>query len=212
MAIILSTAYFPPIQYFTKMLDGSICIEQWESFLKQTYRNRCVIDTPNGPLNLTVPVEKTHNGSRLVRDLRISNHGNWKHLHWNALVSSYYNTPFFEYYQDDFRPFYEKDYDFLIDMNEDILMKCLELIDLPIHALTRTTEYRATYDTATDCRATISPKADFREDSTFYPQPYYQMFSHLHGFLPNLSIADLLFNMGPESLLVLQQSLRPQAQ
>ena len=204
MANILSTAYFPPIQYFTKMLDGSIRIEQWESFQKQPYRNRCVIDTPNGALNLTVPVEKPHDGSRLVRDLRISDHGNWRHLHWNALVSSYYNTPFFEYYQDDFRPFYEKKYDFLIDFNEEILMKCLELIDLQPVSLERTDAYTAHYDgNDTDLRTAISPKTDYRDDHTFRPVPYYQMFSHLHGFLPNLSIADLLFNMGPESLQVL---------
>ena len=205
--MLLSTAYLPPVQYFTKMLDGDVYVEAWESFHKQTYRNRCLIDSPNGVLALTIPVEKPEDGSRLIRDLHISDHGNWRHQHWQALTSSYFNSPFFEYYQDDFAPFYEKRYAFLLDFNEALTEKCCELIDISprIH---RTESYLASSTGEMrggdlDFRDTISPKVPFGSDSAFSPVPYYQVFASRHGFLPNLSIVDLLFNMGPESILVL---------
>ena len=162
-----------------------------------------------GALALTIPVEKPENGSRLIRDLRISEHGNWRHQHWQALCSSYFNSPFFEYYQDDFHPFYEKRYDFLMDFNEALIAKCCELIDIqPL--LQRTTSYQEKIDVSSDefedFRDVISPKKDLSLDTSFSPTPYYQVFSAKHGFLPNLSIVDLIFNMGPESIFVLQNS------
>ena len=142
-----------------------------------------------------------------MRDIRISDHGNWRHLHWNAIESAYNHTPFFEYYKDDFRPFYEKRYEFLADFNEELCHLICSLIDIqPV--MKRTSEYKTEFAPGeTDFRERIHPKKDFRlEDPDFSPQPYYQVFQERHGFLPNLSIIDLLFNMGPESLLVLQQS------
>ena len=139
-----------------------------------------------------------------MKDIRISDHGNWRHLHWNAIESAYNNTPFFEYYKDDFRPFYEKKYEFLIDFNEELCRMVCELID--IHpTIERTSEYKMEFARGeSDFREVIHPKKNFREvDTEFVPQPYYQVFESKLGFLPNLSIIDLLFNMGPESLLVL---------
>lgn len=209
--MLLSTAYLPPVQYFCKLLSSDAEVEQCESFVKQTYRNRCVIDSPQGALTLTVPVEKPSDNNRLIRDLRISDHGNWRHQHWQALTSSYYNSPFFEYYQDDFRPFYEQRYDFLVDFNEALTQKCIELIDISV-TLQRSSNYTPK-DTKSigendDFRDLISPKHSFSDDHTFFPVPYYQVFADRHGFLPNLSIVDLLFNMGPESIFVLQQSTK----
>lgn len=204
--LILSSAYLPPVQYFAKLLaEGECFLEQHEHFIKQTYRNRCVIDSPNGPLSLTVPVEKTGNRS-VMKDIRISDHNNWRRQHWQALVASYYNSPFFEYYQDDFRPFYEKKWDFLVDFNEEITLKCCDLIDMQPD-IKFTDEYM-TGESVKDMRNAISPKNDISVDTDFIVTPYYQVFSHKHGFLPNLSIADLLFNMGPESLLVLEKCNR----
>ena len=135
-----------------------------------------------------------------MKDIRISDHGNWRHLHWNAIESAYNSTPFFEYYKDDFRPFYEKKYEFLIDFNEELCRMVCELID--IHpTMERTSEYKMEFAPGEfDFREVIHPKKNFREVD---PQPYYQVFESELGFLPNLSIIDLLFNMGPESLLVL---------
>ena len=206
--IFLSSAYLAPVEYYVKLLTyDKIFIEQYDHYLKQTYRNRCTIAAPDGPLALTVPIVKPNTPKCFMRDIRISDHGNWRHLHWNALESAYNHTAFFEYYKDDFRPFYEKKYEFLMDFNEALCRLICSLIDLQPD-LTRTSEYRTSFGpNEDDFRERIHPKKDFRtEDDAFSPCSYYQVFQEKLGFLPNLSIVDLLFNMGPESLLVLQKS------
>ena len=205
--IFLSSAYLAPVEYYVKLLTyDKIFIEQYDHYLKQTYRNRCTIAAPDGPLALTVPIVKPDTPKCFMRDIRISDHGNWRHLHWNAIESAYNHTPFFEYYKDDFRPFYEQKYEFLTDFNEALCRLVCSLIDLQPR-MERTSEYLAAPGPETDdFRERIHPKKDFRtEDSDFTPCPYYQVFQEKLGFLPNLSIIDLLFNMGPESLLVLQK-------
>lgn len=208
--VLLSTAYLAPVEYYTKLLAyDRIRIEQYDHYQKQTYRNRCTIASPSGPLALTVPTVKPSTLKCFTRDIRISDHGNWRHLHWNALESAYNHTPFFEYYKDDFRPFYEQRYEFLTDFNEALCRLVCSLIDFS-PSLERTADYMVQPPPDTDdFRERIHPKKDFRtEDPAFQPCPYYQVFQEKLGFLPNLSIIDLLFNMGPESLLVLRNSCR----
>ena len=170
----------------------------------QTYRNRCLIATTQGVQALTVPVEKpVGNGTAYIKDLRISDHGNWRHLHWNALQSAYGESPFFEYYQDDIRPFFEERWTYLVDFNEAIRQKMCELIDI-LPDVTYSNTYIADAQTAgiADFRAAIHPKHPAQDDD-FTPKGYYQVYQTKHGFLKNLSILDLLFNMGPESVFYL---------
>jgi len=198
MNVLLSTTYFGPIQWYQKLYRAEeVWIEQHESFLKQTYRNRCIIATTQGTQALTVPVERS--GSSLIKDIRISDHGNWRHLHWNALQSAYGESPFFEYYEDDLRPFFEKRWDYLLDFNEAIREKMCELIDIQPHV--NLTDHFAA-EAAGDFRFAIQPKHP-APDSDFEPRRYYQVYEAKHGFLPNLSIVDLLFNMGPEAIFYL---------
>ena len=206
---LLQTTYFGPIQWYQKLYRYDHClIEQYDSFQKQTYRNRCVIATANGTQALTVPIEHlplTSHPSPLVKDLRISDHNQWRRVHWNALQSAYSESPFFEYYADDLRPFFEKKYDFLIDFNEDIRQKVCELIDFK-PSVEYTKEFTSDNSLQTsvifDFRDVINAKHP-KPDADFEAKEYWQGFQHKHGFQSNLSILDLLFNMGPESVFYL---------
>lgn len=198
----ISTAYLGPVQQYSKMFHfPEVRIETSENYLKQSYRNRCIIAGANGPLPLSVPIVKPDTLKCLTKDIRISDHGNWRHLHWNAIVSAYNSTPFFEYYEDDFAPFYEKKYEFLFDFNEELRILICQLLDIQPQ-IQYTTSFEA--DVKNDFRW-ISPKQDIA-DPSFLLKPYYQVFQDKHGFLPNLSIIDLLFNTGNEGILVLRDS------
>jgi len=213
---ILSSAYFAPVQWYQKLNRyDEILIEAYDSFIKQTYRNRCLIATTNGVQALTVPVERMTDaipadgtvapGKCLMKDVRISDHGNWRHLHWNALQSAYGESPFFEFYADDIRPFFERRWTFLYDFNMEICAKMCELLD--INPSIRPTDSYLPVDSGTllgvtDMRDAIRPKHPL-PDNDFTPRRYYQVYERKHGFIPNLSILDLLFNMGNESVLYL---------
>ena len=201
--LLLSTTYFGPIQWYQKLYRAeSVQIERWESFQKQTYRNRCIIATTNGPQALTVPIERQFTINS-IKDIRISDHGNWRHLHWNALQSAYGESPFFDYYQDDIRPFFEQRWDYLLDFNEAIREKMCELLDIQpkVDYSKKFTVYSLS-SCVPDYRMVIRPKNP-EPDPDFTPKRYYQVYEQKHGFLPNLSILDLLFNMGPESIFYL---------
>ncbi len=197
----LSTAYLAPVAYYMQTQSHSkVVIEKHCNYVKQTYRNRCMIASANGIQTLSIPVEKTETLKCLTKDIRIAEHGNWRHLHWNAIVSAYNSTPFFEYYEDDFALFYEKKQDFLFDFNESLRLLICELIDIQPN-VSYTTEYKVDFlPEEFDYRETIHPKKDF-PSATF--KPYYQVFENKFGFQPNLSIIDLLFNMGPETIFYL---------
>ena len=129
--VYIATAYLGPIQQYCKMLQyPEVRIETAENYVKQTYRNRCSIAAANGPLSLSIPIVKPDTLKCQTKDIRISDHGNWRHLHWNALVSAYNMSPFFEYYADDFAPFYEKKYEFLLDFNEELRCLVCDLLDM----------------------------------------------------------------------------------
>ena len=191
----LPSSYLPPISWFLRLLsDEPTYIEQHENFIKQTIRNRCTIDSPNGPLTLSIPIDKQnfHLGKCQMKDVKISSHSPWQRQHWYALETSYYNSPFFEYLQDDFRPFYEKTWTYLMDFNEALTARCCELID--IHpSIKRTEEY-------------IGSEHHIPQPTI---PPYYQVFADKHGFLPDLSIIDLIFNLGSESILYLTDITPP---
>ncbi len=203
----LSTAYFAPVSYYAALLVyDTVVIEQWCNYTKQTYRNRCHIAGANGLLPLSVPVIKPDTLKCPTRDIRISDHGEWRHLHWNAIASAYGSSPFFEYYQDDIRPFFEKRYEFLFDFNEEIRHKMCELLEIKPH-IVYSTQYATPLSGETDLREAIHPKKKTAETvPAIRLKPYYQVFADKYGFLPDLSIIDLLMNMGPESILILKDS------
>lgn len=209
MSIILSSAYNAPIQYYTKfLLRQTIIIDQCETYLKQSYRNRCIIHTTDGAMPLSVPVEYSASKRTKTKDVLISDHGNWQHTHWNAIVSAYNSTPFFEYYRDDYEALYKSKYTNLIDFNAKLLHLTLSNLNIDVPQISYSDQYIASLsDTDIDYRNTIHPKHDYASDSKFVAREYYQIFADRNGFIPNLSILDLLFNMGNESLLVLNDSI-----
>ena len=203
MVSLLASTYFGPVQWYQKLNQSDCClIERHDHFVKQTYRNRCVIATTSGLQALTVPIERYEGAHCEMRDIRISDHGSWRHLHWNALQSAYGESSFFEFYADDLRPFFERRWEFLFDFNTAITRKMCELLD--IHPQIAFTEVYASAEEegVTDFRDAIRPKHPLPDDG-FRPRRYYQVYEQKHGFQPNLSILDLLFNEGPEAVLYL---------
>ncbi len=208
-SILLSTTYLGPIDYY-RCLSGAktAVIERYCNYIKQTYRNRCIIASANGPQSLSIPIERMPEAKCLTKDIRISEHDNWRRLHWNAIVSAYNSTPFFEYYEDDFRPFYEQKFDFLFDFNEALRELACRLLDIQPE-VSYSTSYTSPYYIPADSNEQIQV-SDLREaihpkKAPVHPdfKPYYQVFSGKYGFQSNLSIIDLLFNMGPESIFFL---------
>lgn len=209
MDLYLSSAYLAPVQYYSKFVgDDRIFIERNDNYVKQTYRNRCTIMAANGPMPLSIPVEHSSSSKVATKDIRIAEHGNWQHLHWNAIVSAYNSTPFFEYYQDDFYPFYHNKYSFLFDFNEALRTMILDLLNVDCASAIYTDEYKKDFSSGElDLRDAIHPKKDWKSlDISFSSEPYYQVFEKKYGFVENMSIIDLLFNMGNESLIVLMDS------
>ena len=211
---LLPSFYLAPISYYAQLLRcESVVIDRDEIYRKQTLRNRCYIASPNGPLALTIPVVKFVPYHTPMRDIRISDHGNWRHLHWNALQSSYGRTPFFEFYADDFAPFYEKKWEFLFDYNQALQTMVSELMGVETcsSSLRRSALAMLSPNEVTErTRLLSSPSASFTlHPSSFTLPPYYQLFSDRQGFMPDLSIVDLLFNLGPESILYLTKLRLP---
>jgi|SRR5690606_6794640 len=197
--VLLPVFYLGPIEYFSKIKKASLVnLEKFEHFPKQTYRNRASIHSPNGKLDLTIPIRKGSRVHTKMKDVRISYDANWQRLHWRSLQTSYRSSSYFEYYEDDFAPFYHKKTEFLFDFNLSLFELCLKLLKLNPELL-YTEEYVKAPIDFSDLREAISP----RKPSNFLAKPYFQVFEDQHEFIPNLSIVDLLFSQGPQSKLYL---------
>lgn len=193
------------MQWFTKLVAyPTVYIEQHDHYMKQTFRNRCVIRTEAGEQVLTVPVTVPTPKAEM-RDVLISDHGDWRRLHFQALSAAYERSPFFEFYADDFRPFYSETAGGLLDFNQRLVALISSLLDIAPDI--RLTDSYADAEAlgADDYRDAIHPKHP-AADPDFTPDRYVQMFSAHYGFRPNLSIVDLLFNRGPEGLITLIRS------
>ncbi len=202
--IVLPTAYFGPISHFALIShEKEYFIEKHETFCKQTYRNRCEISGPNGMLKLVVPVCKWHHRTTTA-DIKISYEEDWQSRHWKSICSAYLSSPYFEFYEEEVYPLFQLNEEFLIDYNLRCERKLKALLDL-----TATDKYTTDYKIiAKDYRQLICPKRSV-EIFLVEPKPYIQVFSNKFNFQPNLSILDLLFNLGPNSKHYLQNlSLR----
>jgi hypothetical protein len=170
---------------------GSIVIEAWETYTKQSFRNRCNIYGPNGLQTLIIPVIKVNGNHTLVRDIRISNRQPWQTIHWRSITTAYNNSPFFLYYQDLFIPIFEKRFDYLLDFNTKLLEVIIQSLKTNI-SVGISSEFTPSLPDGSR-EQVVSKKFSFT-----HPE-YVQVFSVKSGFLSNLSTIDLLFNLGPES-------------
>lgn len=198
MTKLLPTAYLPPISYMAACaVADEIRIEAHETYPKQTIRNHCMIFGPNGKQMLTVPVNKPMGNRTKTKDIRITYESLWQQNHWRSFEAAYNKSPFFLYYQDYLIPFYEDHHTFLLDFNQ----KLLETLFMAIR-LDKTAELTKTYEkepvNIDDKRLELAAK-----HQPFEHPEYIQVFSSEHGFIPNLSIIDLLFNLGPETMTYL---------
>lgn len=206
-AVLLSTAYFAPVHYYTRYFNHpKVYIERFEYFNKQTYRNRCVISGSNGLISLVVPVVKGRRPKIHIKDVQIAYDMNWQRNQWQTIVSAYNSSPYFEYYQDDLSPFFEKRFNYLLDFNTQIHSTICDLLEIE-NTVEFTTDFEKVPANTLNLREIISPKNKTKPDLAFKAAEYTQVFTEKFGFLPNLSILDLLFNEGPNACTLLEDSL-----
>lgn len=190
--------YLPAVGYFSslKIYDFHFILEKNEYFPKQTYRNRALICSPNGPLTLTLPVVKGSKTHTSIKDVKVSYDTRWQRLHWLSLQTCYRSSAYFEFYEDEFVSFYEKKYTFLFDLN-------LELMGWLFSKLKFNVSYTFSEVYEKPPLAIPDYRDKFLKNSlqNIEFKPYFQVFSDRMPFQPNLSVIDLLFNQGPQSKL-----------
>jgi len=195
MTLLISTAYLPSISYITSCLQSEeLLIEQFETYPKQTSRNHCFIYGPNGVQKLSIPIKKYGNHT-LTKDIRISISTQWKRYQWRSIETAYNNSPFFLYYKDELEKVFERSSEFLIELNTQLLETIFRMLRIT-KKISFTPEFLKNPDGIEDQRE--SSKNKEITDHVSFP-PYTQVFAGTHGFVPNLSIIDLIFNLGPDA-------------
>tara|TARA_B100000674_G_C37893298_1_gene940056 strand:- start:491 stop:1078 length:588 start_codon:yes stop_codon:yes gene_type:complete len=187
MTAVFPSAYFPSIGYLkTYFSHKDRCIEVYESFPKQTYRNRCDISTSMGKLRLSIPLKKPQGSKTMTKDILLDGSAMWQKEHWRSIRTAYAAAPYFEQYDKEIHQLIHTKHNHLIDLNFEILEFIHEVVDRP-------------FDRQETDRYNTDGIMDLRNE-TFDAQetpPYFQVFSEENGFIPHLSILDLLFNEGP---------------
>lgn len=192
----------PIIHYACIAQADHVIFEALDNYQKQSYRTRTKIATANGILQLTIPIMHNRGSARhqLTFEVKLENTFHWQRDHWRSLKIAYQTSPYFEYYEDAFEPLYHNVYEKLIDFNlacHECIMECLQLEK----EITYTEEYfRNPKPPITNARLLITSK---KEPDYKLPE-YHQLFHDKHGYLPNLSILDLLFNEGPNAISYLE--------
>tara|TARA_Y100000385_G_C12893412_1_gene551011 strand:+ start:185 stop:793 length:609 start_codon:yes stop_codon:yes gene_type:complete len=194
MSLVLSSVYAGNLVYYSLIANSNkIILDVYENFNKQSFRNRCVIASPNGPLKLIIPVVRS--SKNIVKDVKIDNTQNWKKIHWKSLESSYRSSPYFEFYEDEFYSLYFKNKnDFLFDFNNKINLAILKCLGIETEIIISSSYVEKDLEIE-DFRNIIPSKS--KDLEKFKEIKYNQVFQEKQSFLPNLSILDLLFNEGP---------------
>jgi len=196
MPVLLATAYLPPAGYLAEVVAaGEVRIEVFETYRKQTTRNHCMIYGPTGAQKLIIPVVKPDGNHTLTKNIRISGHQPWQKIHWRSIETAYNNSPFFLYYRDHLAPFYDKRWQFLLDLNCGLLEMLLRILRIE-RPVTFTKAFEKIPAGARDLRPLAR---EGPSNPLCHYGKYSQVFEYRHGFIPALSVIDLLFNTGPET-------------
>ncbi len=199
---------FPPISYFSKFFSfDTIFIEQQENYRKGSYRNRFQIASANGPLSLSIPLSKGKNQQQAIIAVRICQETLWQRKYWTAIRSAYGKSPYFEYYSEDIKALLFNKEERLFEFNKAVLAYFIELFQIETKVAFTTTYNKLPNEGVIDLRNSISPKIPFPSADKYHQVlEYQQVFMEKTGFLPNLSILDLLFCQGPEAVITLTNS------
>jgi hypothetical protein len=199
MNLITDLQYFTTINLFRISNEFSnIIFEQCEYFQKMSFRNRCQIAGAEGIINLSVPLEKGRDQKTLMKDVKIADAQPWQAQHWKTIVSCYSRSPWFEFYRDELEGLYKTRFDFLVDWNLTCFEWVLEKLHLPL-MVSLTDKYQEVYapEDGVDFRGRFVPK---NRAAGSAPLRYRQVFEERTGFIPGLSILDLLFCEGKEAV------------
>jgi len=203
--ILLHPSYFGSIAQYVALIHAKeVQFENCDNYQKQTYRNRTNIYGANGALTLNLPILHTKKGTKqLYRDVKIEHQFNTLQIHWKSLESAYRTSPYFEFYEDELAPLFEGKPTYILDFNYQCMGFILDNLQLELNS-SKTSEYIASPVDFDDYRFLSNPK---NKDIGHNFETYIQVFESKHGFIPNLSILDLLFNQGPNSLNYLEQQV-----
>lgn len=189
-AVVMDCEFFPCWDWFSRFMDEEkVSLEQYEYFVRTSYRNRAYVAGPNGVICLSVPLEGGRNQRKIMKDIRVCNDENWQALHWKTLGACYRRSVYFEYFEEELRPFYKKEFKFLLDANLESLRLLLRLFQLK-KDITLSESYIG--EVANDYRGAFLPK----ERELIKQSTYIQPFSDRNGFQTNLSMLDYLFCCG----------------
>lgn len=188
---LFSTAYWAPISYYQIAAQSDfVHIELFERYQKQSYRNRCIVLSANGPLSLVIPILRPHDG--FIRDIRIDYSKPWMQTHWRAIEAAYRSSAYFEEFAPEISQVYNKEHPFLLDFNTKVWELSLTLLGASI-PWGFTERFTPPSNNSDDYRSAIHPKAKNKPDNLTL-QPYFQVFAHKYGFVPDVSILDLICN------------------
>jgi len=200
MTILIHPTYFPNVAHFSAMAQAKHVIWELEdNFVKQTYRNRTYIYGANGKMLLNIPVIYSQKNRQKYKDVKIFNEEKWQLHHWKSLLSAYRTSPFFEYYEDDLKPLFFEETEYLMDFN----LKCFEIVCDCLQlglSVSKTSSFEKKINDTLDLRHLVNAKKETSQNFDAYTQ----VFANKNGFIPNLSILDLLFNEGPNTLNYLE--------
>lgn len=203
-SILIEMHYLPALEFFCALIGREhLILETQEHYEKQSYRNRCYINTDKGIQLLTVPVSKPA-GKILSKLTRIDYQTNWQNIHWRSIQSAYAKAPFFEHYSESLKKIIYQDQEFLLDLNKDLLSFCLKSLKLTISISESVSYEKEVSNEILDLRSAINAKNKGNDSQIYQSKDYYQVFGN--AFVSNLSLIDLLFCAGPDSLRILKAS------